>query len=121
MSDSLKDVFDAADEKGWDRRAFLRYVGMGWGSLIALAGVSVVGLWKFLLPNVLELLLVVILVGSFHKLLRHTILINSLRTYTHQRNNPTVLLKEPSVFISSNGSNSVAFHFTNNCTFIFIR
>ncbi len=53
MSDSLKDVFDAADEKGWNRREFLRYVGLGWGSLIALAGVSIVGLWKFLLPNVL--------------------------------------------------------------------
>ena len=53
MSNSLKDVFDAAAEKGWDRREFLRYVGLGWGSLIALAGVSVVGLWKFLLPNVL--------------------------------------------------------------------
>jgi cytochrome b6-f complex iron-sulfur subunit len=42
-----------ADEKELGRREFVRQMMVGWGSLSLIAGISAVGLMRFLLPNVL--------------------------------------------------------------------
>lgn len=53
MSETVNDAFKWMTEKDRTRRAFLKSMGAGWMGLSVLAGLSVVGLIKFLLPNVL--------------------------------------------------------------------
>ena len=53
MSESLNNTLPLKDEKEWNRREFLRSMGVGWGGIAVLAGLSTLGLIKFLLPNVL--------------------------------------------------------------------
>ena len=53
MSEPVDDVLEWKTGKNRNRREFLRSMGVGWAGLSVLSGLSVVGLIKFLLPNVL--------------------------------------------------------------------
>jgi len=53
MSESVDSTWTPGDEKDLSRREFARQMMLGWGSLSLIAGISAVGLMRFLLPNVL--------------------------------------------------------------------
>jgi len=53
MKESLGPPLEWSPEGGCSRRAFIRNMTVGWGSLALLAGISAAGLMRFLLPNVL--------------------------------------------------------------------
>jgi hypothetical protein len=53
MNESAEPTMVSKHEKGWSRREFARDMMVGWGSLCVMAGISAVGLMRFLLPNVL--------------------------------------------------------------------
>ncbi len=53
MTGRSEDTLKGKMEGGLTRRAWLNYMTLGWGSLVALAGLSAAGLLRFMLPNVL--------------------------------------------------------------------
>jgi cytochrome b6-f complex iron-sulfur subunit len=53
MSEAADPTSFWQDEKELSRREFARHMLVGWGSLSLIAGISVVGVMRFLLPNVL--------------------------------------------------------------------
>jgi len=53
MSEPADYTWNLEDEKDVSRREFVRHMMVGWGSLSLIAGISAVGLMRFLLPNVL--------------------------------------------------------------------
>lgn len=53
MNESAGPMMTSKRKRGWSRREFARDMIVGWGSLSAIAGISVAGLMRFLLPNVL--------------------------------------------------------------------
>jgi cytochrome b6-f complex iron-sulfur subunit len=53
MNEPAQAAIASESEKEWSRREFVRHMAVGWGSLSLIAGVSAVGLIRFLLPNVL--------------------------------------------------------------------
>jgi cytochrome b6-f complex iron-sulfur subunit len=53
MNESTDPTVAWEEEKEWRRRDFVRHMMVGWGSLSLIAGMSALGLIRFLLPNVL--------------------------------------------------------------------
>lgn len=53
MNEAADPALPWEEEKELSRRQFVRRMMVGWGSLSLIAGISVVGVMRFLLPNVL--------------------------------------------------------------------